>query len=163
MVLKCVQQGEILSHSCKGKIQHDAKSSNTIEIGKTHRCKTIQRAHEFVPKVNLSNHDFAEVFGFVINKPNNVMRVENLNGTDRIRMINILAPAWNVANECCVCEDARSLSGYKLVLVEPIVIRFNKSDPISNFRFISNRRTKRLKHDDSCLTFDLNYSSYIKT
>ena len=68
-------------------------SSSTIEIGKAHSHKTIQRAHEFAPKVNLLNRYGTKVFGFAVNKTNDIARVEILSENDSTRVISALAPA----------------------------------------------------------------------
>ena len=86
-------------HVCtKRRVNVMLNSGSTIEIGKTHSCKTIQRAHEFVPKANLLNRDGTGVFGFFSNKTNDIVRVEILNENDIIRAINTLAPVWDAAH-----------------------------------------------------------------
>ena len=102
-------------------------------------------------------------FWIFINKTNVFLCIEILNENDSIRVVNVLGPEWDTAHEHHAHDDMHSLSGHKLSSFEPIVIWLKKSDDIHNFWFISNSCAKRQKHNDSYLTFDLNYSSYIKT
>ena len=110
----------------KNRLNHISRSRSSRDIGKTHTYKKNQRTHKLTPKVNLLCHDGTKISGFAINKFGDMMEVELLDENDNMFVISVPAPEWDDESNCCVHEHMHALSGHKLILFEPIVLRFKK-------------------------------------
>jgi len=131
-------------------------------IGSYFGYKIKPRWHYSAGKVNLvPNNSNNEIAGYVVDEqPNNMLIVEIKNDMDSIQTIAIECPPFDINNKVYIYKNDSTLSGYRIVLFEPIILRFNMYDCRNNFWFFSNRYTKTLctTHVNS-LTFDDSYCS----
>lgn len=67
-------------------------SGNSLDITACFAYKTIERHHQFYPKVNLENEEGKETIGYVLYDENNALNVEITDENDNIVQIDIPAP-----------------------------------------------------------------------
>ena len=96
-----------------------------------------------------------EKIGCVIDEENDDFIVEYSDANDAMFVARTTAPEWDVAAKEYVCTEEHSSQGFRLVLFEPIVLRFNLTDPRANFLFFSNRHAKTRNHLPNVETIDL--------
>ena len=106
--------------------------------------------------MRLACRDGCQDIGCVVDNDDTTWNAEMMNSDDDIESINFSAPIWDEDTKDYVHSNDYNSNGYRLVFFEPIVLRFNKMDPLNNFWFLSNRHVKRCKHDNNGFVLDVN-------
>ena len=148
---------------------NDIFSTSTSDcICSNYTYKTTERWHYCAAKVSmLAMNSKKEKIGYVIDEENDELIVEYSDENDVIFTTRITSPEWDAECKEYIYKEEYSCEGVRIILFEPIVLRFSLTDPRANFWFFSNRYTKTRNHLPNVeifqlvndLKFDVNYCS----
>ena len=105
-------------------------------------CETIPRFHEFAVKVYLVNINENESIRCAVDENENTFIVKIINDDDDVKSIQISAPFWDGYTKEYACNNVFNANGYKIVYFEPLILKFNKKDAVTNFWFFANHHAK---------------------
>ena len=114
-------------------------SGDAQDIAAIHSHKTIQRRHQFCPKINLLNIDGTQNAGRAMSNVNGMLSAETTDENDNTITINVPTPKWNVELRDYQHDNEFQDNGFKVTLFELIALRFKRNDCVSNFWITRNR------------------------
>ena len=122
----------------RNRLSYLFSTDGNSSITTTYTYKTIPYFYEFFAKVYLVDRDENQSIRYVVDENENTLIIEIINDDDDIESITISVPFWDGDTKEYVYSNGFNSKGYRLVYFEPIILRFNKKDALTNFWFFAN-------------------------